>query len=139
MIPNDFGKRVRGARAYAGLHLDSLADAMAITPQLLGRIEAGVEQLADDDARAIIRGVAAITRLPEALFTVDLATLEGEEAPQTVVAKVDEALGQMHDVIAEARSQMRRGKEQLDRFIAHQHEDRDLWREIARKVGVDDV
>lgn len=141
MIPNDLGKRIRAARAYAGLEIDVLADAMSLTPQLLGRIEAGVEALPDDDARSVIRGVAGITRLPEAIFTVDLATLRGEESPTSIAealsAKIDAALERMDEVIAQAEQQMTRGAEQLDRFIAHQHEDRDLLRTIADHVGVD--
>lgn len=142
-MTEDFGRRLRAASAYAGLTVEQVADALGMTPAALGRVEAGAEKLEDDERRALMGAVARVTGLPEAFFTISLAQLVGEEIPEAIVAglsrKIDEALARMDLVIAQAEAQMTRGKEQLDRFIAHQHEDRDLWRRIAEKVGVDDA
>jgi transcriptional regulator with XRE-family HTH domain len=141
-VTEDFGRRLRAASAYAGLTVDQVADALGMTPAALGRIEAGAEQLEGDERRALMGAVARVTGLPEAFFTISLAQLVGEEVPESIVdglsRKIDEALAAMDLVVAEAQEQMTRGKDQLDRFISHQHEDRDLWRKIAEKVGVDE-
>jgi transcriptional regulator with XRE-family HTH domain len=91
-VGDDLGKRIRAARAYAGLSQETLADGISLTLHAMQRIEAGVEQLAEDDRRSLVRGVAASTGLPEQFFTVDYASLAAEEAPEEELSSLGAAL-----------------------------------------------
>lgn len=141
MSAEDLGKRVSAARAYRGMDVASLADAVGLTPTLLQRFEVGTEELSDEAERSLLEAVAEVTRLPVQFFTVAFAGLADEGAPSsrlhTLEQKVDEALARMDLVVAEAEGQMTRGKKQLDRFIKTMGPDRELIRAIARHLGVE--
>jgi transcriptional regulator with XRE-family HTH domain len=65
-------KRVRAARAYAGLNLDDMASAVGFGRNTLVRIESG-QRL----PKAMeLREVARVARLPFEFFSVDFADLE---------------------------------------------------------------
>lgn len=140
-LPDDIGKRIAAARAYAGIDVESLADAISLTPPLVRRIEAGLQDLPEGDKWSMIHAVAGATRLPEQFFTVEWSTLAGAAPPEDRLAQLERlvrvALSQMDRVVAEADAQMSRGKGQLDRFIEHQAPDRDLLRKIASHLGIE--
>jgi transcriptional regulator with XRE-family HTH domain len=139
-LPDDIGKRIAAARAYAGIDVESLADAISLTPPLVRRIEAGLQDLPEGDQWSMIHAVAGTTRLPEQFFTVEWTTLVGVAPPEDRLAQLERtvaaALVRMDRVVAEAESQMTRGKKQLDRFIEHQAPDRELLRKIAEHLGI---
>jgi transcriptional regulator with XRE-family HTH domain len=87
-MSRELGKRIQAARAYVGLDREALADALGLGPPTLGRIEAGVEPLNAVDRRAVITGVANVTRIPEEFFTVDFSTLVGEETPESTLERL---------------------------------------------------
>jgi transcriptional regulator with XRE-family HTH domain len=68
MTAAELGKRVRAARAYAGLSQEELADKVELSQPTLARIEKGERQ-----ARWIeIMGIAEVTGIPRIWFTGDL-------------------------------------------------------------------
>ena len=137
---NDLGKRIRAARAYAGINQENLADSTGISPHTIQRVEAGLEEFGESERWSLIHAIAQATRLPEQWFTVDFDSLAREEAPEDKLGrlegKVDAALARMDQVVAEAENQMTRGKQQLDRFIETQTSDRDLLHQIARRLDI---
>lgn len=137
-LPHDIGKRITAARAYAGIDVEGLADAVGLSAPLLRRIEAGLEDLREGDWWSTIHAVAGTTRLPEQFFTVEWDTLAGAAPPEDRLAELEEkvnvALARMDRVVAEAEAQMTRGKEQLDRFIEAQGPDRAMLYRIAAKL-----
>jgi transcriptional regulator with XRE-family HTH domain len=137
----DLGKRIRAARAYAGIGQENLADSIGVSPHLLQRVEAELEEFGESERWSLIRAIAQATRLPEQWFTVDFDSLAREEAPEDKLGrlegKVDAALARMDQVVAEAEDQMTRGKLQLDRFIETQATDRGLLHRIASRLDVD--
>lgn len=139
-LPDDTGHRITAARAYAGLSQEALADSLGVTVPALQRIEAGLADQAAEDEWAILRGVAAATKVPLQAFTVDFSALDSTQPPEArltqIERKIDQALARMDQVAEEADHQMTRGKQQLDRFIEAQQSDRDLLRRIAEHVGV---
>lgn len=69
MSAEELGKRVRAARAYAGLSQDELAEKIQISQPTLARVEKGERQ-----ARWIeIMGIAEVTGLPRVWFTGELS------------------------------------------------------------------
>ncbi len=139
-LPDDIGRRISAARAYAGLSVEALADSIGLKHEVLQRLEAGAEVLTEEEWWGIVRNVGAITRVPVQAFSVEFGTLDGTQPPEVRLTqleeKIDEALARMDEVAEEADRQMTRGKEQLDRFIETQQSDRDLLRRIAEHVGV---
>jgi transcriptional regulator with XRE-family HTH domain len=140
MSVEELGKRIAAARAYRGMDVASLADAVRLTPTVLQRFEVGTEDLGEEAQRALLEAVADATRLPIQFFAVDFQSLPDEGPPSSrlaaLEAKVDEALLRMDRVVAEADAQMTRGKEQLDRFIETMGPDRELIRKIAAHLGI---
>jgi transcriptional regulator with XRE-family HTH domain len=140
MSAEDLGKRIAAARAYRGMELASLADAINVTPAVLQRLETGLEDLDEGAEWALLEVVAGATRLPTQFFTVDFQALPNEGAPtsrlERLEQKVDEALERMDGVVREADGQMTRGKDQLDRFIETMGPDRDLLQKIARRLDI---
>lgn len=68
MDASELGKRIRAARAYAGLSQDELAELIQISQPTLARIEKGERQ-----ARWIeVMGIAEVTQLPRVWFTEEL-------------------------------------------------------------------
>ena len=110
MLVEDLGRRITAARAYRGMDLASLADAVGITTPALTRLEAGMTSLSDGDQWALLQAVASATRLPEQFFTVDFESLPLDESPERALdrleRKVDEALARMDEVVREAEEQM---------------------------------
>lgn len=137
---NDLGKRIKAARAYAGISQENLADSISISHHALQRIEAELDQADGSERWALIHAIAQATRLPEQWFTADFEALPREQPPEEKLdrleRKIDSALERMGSVADEADRQMTRGKEQLDRFIETQQTDRHLLREIAKRLDI---
>jgi hypothetical protein len=70
-MQKDLGKRVRAARAYAGISRATLVDGVSLTKPGLERLEAELNNLTQDEADGIVREIAKATRLPEQFFTAD--------------------------------------------------------------------
>jgi transcriptional regulator with XRE-family HTH domain len=154
MSIDDLGKRIAAARGYTGMSIQSLADAVNVTVPALERFEGGLEDLSEGDCWALVKAIAAATRLPEQFFTVDFESLIADEPPEVKLSRleqradetlslmndmagvVNEALARMNEVSREADAQMTRGKEQLDRFVEHQAPDHELLVRIAEHLGV---
>ncbi len=79
MGAKELGKRVRAARAYAGLSQEELAERIQISQPTLARVEKGERQ-----ARWIeIIGIAEVTGLPRTWFSGELLA-ELDVSPETV-------------------------------------------------------
>ncbi len=120
----ELGRRIRSARAYAGITAQTLAAGMSTDLNALERLEAGIQPLDPAARRTVITIVSQQTGCPEQFFTADFSALDGEEPPESKLdrleRKIDVALAAMDSVVAEAREQMTRGGQQLDRFMGVQ-------------------
>jgi ribosome-binding protein aMBF1 (putative translation factor) len=65
------GRRVRAARAHAGISRDTLAESLSFPAARLERLEAGVDEPTSEEMPTVIRELATATRLPEQFFTAD--------------------------------------------------------------------
>lgn len=74
-MPN-LGRRIRAARAHAGISRDALAESLTFSTGRLERLEAGVDEPADDKMPEVIKELAAATRLPASFFTGDFDSLD---------------------------------------------------------------
>jgi ribosome-binding protein aMBF1 (putative translation factor) len=72
-MQQDFSRRVRAARAYADISRATLADGLTLTKAALERLEAGLNNLTEEEATTVVRELSKATRLPEAFFTGDYA------------------------------------------------------------------
>jgi hypothetical protein len=94
---NDLGKRVAAACAYRGVSRVCLADALNISPFLLERFQAGVDELSNDDGWRLIDAIAGILRLPLEFFTVDFLTLPCEGPPEVRSARLERKVEELLD------------------------------------------
>lgn len=69
------GRRIRAARAHAGISRDTLADSLSFSAARLERLEAGLDEPSDEQLSTIIKELADATGLPERFFTGDYDTL----------------------------------------------------------------
>jgi transcriptional regulator with XRE-family HTH domain len=67
----NLGRRIRAARAHAGISRETLAESLAFTVGRLERLEAGVDEPSGREREDVIRELADATRLPTRFFTVD--------------------------------------------------------------------
>ncbi len=140
MSGTDLGRRIAAARAYTGMSVQSLADAVNVTVPALERFENDLADLSEDDRWALLCAIANATRLPTQFFTVDFATLPDEGPPSLRLAalegKVESGLEEARRIGQEAQATMDQGKDQLQQFLAAMEPDRDLIRQIAAHLGI---
>lgn len=74
-MPDDLGRRIRAARAHAGLSRETLAASLNFPMARLERFEAGVDEPGDDRQKNIAE-LADATRLPASFFTGDFDSLD---------------------------------------------------------------
>jgi transcriptional regulator with XRE-family HTH domain len=69
-MPN-LGRRIRAARAHAGISRETLAESLSFSAARLERLEAGIDEPSDGERYDVIRELADATRLPTGFFTSD--------------------------------------------------------------------
>jgi ribosome-binding protein aMBF1 (putative translation factor) len=72
----DFGRRVRAARAHAGISRETLAASLTFPAERLERLEAGLDEPTEDKMLVVVKELADATRLPEQFFTGDFDSME---------------------------------------------------------------
>jgi transcriptional regulator with XRE-family HTH domain len=90
---SEVAKRVRAARAYAGLSIPELADELGVGAQTIKRVEAGTRR----PRRYELWGIADICGLPRWFFEADLASV----GPDDLGARVGELERRLRPVAPE--------------------------------------
>lgn len=71
------GRRVRAARAHAGISRDTLAESLSFSSARLERLEAGIDEPDSETRMAEVIGeLADATHLPASFFTGDFGSLD---------------------------------------------------------------
>src|SRR3954453_22620459 len=97
---SEIARRVRAARAYAGLSVNELANRIGLGLQTIKRIESGKRAA----RRFEIWAIAEACNLPREFFEIDLDLLSRRSsALQETLARVDERLERLENLIARPR------------------------------------
>jgi transcriptional regulator with XRE-family HTH domain len=122
----DLGRRIRAARAHAGISRDTLAESLSFPLARLERLEAGLDAPSDDRMGAVIKEIAEATRLPEQFFIEDWGAMKWEIPPGEKLSrleqKLDDTVELINSVLEDAMVQVGRVAERLDEEI-EQHKD----------------
>jgi transcriptional regulator with XRE-family HTH domain len=97
---DDLGKRISGARAYAGITRKTLADGLTISKAALERLERGLDVPEGDERRSKIKDLSSVTGLAEPFFTVDYAKLAVEPPPERKLEHIDATLEKLDGRLA---------------------------------------
>jgi transcriptional regulator with XRE-family HTH domain len=95
VVPTDAARRIRIARAWAGLSRDELAARLGVSSATVERMETGQRPVTVDELVA----VGAICKVPEAFMLEGWAALEREANSRAREAKFERALGALADEI----------------------------------------
>lgn len=99
----ELARRVRAARAYAGITQEDLSARLGVSVVTYKRIEAGRRDISLEE----VRRVSEITEMPVAFFTDDISSLSGSGSSQ----ELEDLRGQLSglvDRLADIEWQMRR-------------------------------
>jgi transcriptional regulator with XRE-family HTH domain len=102
-VPDDFGRRIKAARAYAGegtsqMSQATLAAEIGVSTGTLKALEAGTRAVKDFEAPGVIARVSEATGLPPGFFSIDWSLLRGAES----LGREDlEMLGDLREYVSE--------------------------------------
>jgi transcriptional regulator with XRE-family HTH domain len=72
----DLGRRIRAARAHAGISRATLAESLSFSPGRLERLESGLDEPTGENLERVVEELAKATRVPERFFTGDFHALD---------------------------------------------------------------
>lgn len=105
MDDDELLRRIRGARFYADVGQQVIADELGVSIDTYGKMENGKRAIKPLEKGAVIAAAAKHCGLPPAFFTAEWSVLEREQ--------VDHELHEAQKELDVARGEIRRAKEQL--------------------------